>query len=124
MHDEVFVMDASEGFAGDFINLKEVVQLCGGVVLAAVTIALWLDWAEIFFVFCVLDIDATVERIKGAIASLAGWADTVEGVAAVEYAIEEVAWFAAHAKKMAWFILRQDFVGEFDDIWGFVLGSI
>ena len=56
---------------------------------------------------------------------MASRGDAVESVAAVLGANKEVARFGAHAEEMAWLIVRNDFVGEFDNIGSFgCLGSV
>lgn len=58
--------------------------------------------------------------IESAVAGLAGRGDTVESVATKLGTDEEVAWFGAHTEEMARFILRENFISEFDDIGGFL----
>ena len=63
--------------------------------------------------------------IESAVAGLAGRGDTVESVATIFSADEKIARFGAHTEKMAWFILRENFISEFDDIGGFLgFGSV
>ena len=57
---EVFVVNAGEGFAGDFVNLEEVVEIGGGIILAAIAVAFWIDRAEVFFILGVFNINAAV----------------------------------------------------------------
>ena len=105
LYDEVFVVNAGEGFAGDFISLEEVMEVGSGEVLAAITFAVFVNWLKIFSKSGVFDVDAAVFGINCAIAGLSGWTNAVEGVAAIECAVEEVARFAAHAEKVARLVL-------------------
>ena len=91
-------MDTSKGFASNFVNFIEVMQVCCVVVFTTVAITLWVEWLEHFAIFGLADINAAIWRIKCAVASLAGRGDTVKSVAAVHSADEEVAWLGAHAK--------------------------
>lgn len=124
LYNEVLVVNAGEGFAGDFIGLEEVMEVGSREVLATITFAVFVNWPKIFSKSGVFDVDAAVFGINCAVAGLSGWTNTVEGVAAIECAIEEIAWFATHAEKVARLVLWQDFVSELNDIWCFVFGSI
>lgn len=124
LYDEIFVVNASEGFAGDFIGLEEMMEVGGREVLTAITFAVFVNWPKIFSKSGVFDVDTAVFGINCAVAGLSGWTNTVEGVAAIECAVEEVARFAAHAEKVARLVLWQDFVSELNNIWCFVFGSI
>ena len=117
--DETFVMNTGESFAGDFVDFIKMVEVGGSVVLAAVTVAVWIERREICAIFGVLDINATMWRVKRAVTGLAGWGDAVESVAAVHSANKQIAWFATHAKQMTWLIVRKDFVRELDHVGGF-----
>ena len=96
--DEAFVVDAGESLAGDFVDFIKMVEVGGSVVLAAVTVAVWIEWCEICAIFGILDVDAAVWGVERAVASLAGWGDAVESVAAIHGANEQIARFAAHAE--------------------------
>ena len=124
LYDEVLIVNAGEGFAGDFIGLEEVMEVGGREVLATIAFTAFVDWLKIFSKSGVFDVDAAVFGINCAVAGLSGWTNAVEGVAAIECAVEEVARFAAHAEKVARLVLWQDFVSELNDIWCFVFGSI
>lgn len=115
---ETLVMDAGEDFAGDFVDLKEMVKVGGGVMLAEFAVAIGVERFEHFAVFGVANVDAAVWCVEGTVASHAGRADAVEGVAAVFDAEEEVARFAAHAEEVAWFVGWEVAIAEFEDFFG------
>ena len=106
LYDEVLVVDAGEGFAGDFISLEEMMEVGSREVLTTITFAALVDRPKIFSKSSVFDVDAAVFGINCAVAGLSGWTNAVEGVAAIECAVEEVARFAAHAEKVARLVLR------------------
>ena len=118
--DEAFVVDAGEGFAGDFVDFEKVVKVSGGEILAEITVAIWVDWLEELAEAGIFDVDAAVRRVEGAVTSLASRGDAVESIAAIFGADEKIARLGTHAEEMAWFILGDDFVGEFDNIGSFV----
>ena len=118
--DEAFVVDAGESFAGDFVDLEKMMEIGCGEVLAEVAVTIWVDWCEELAEAGIFDVDAAVRGIEGAVTGLAGWSNAVESIAAILGANEEIAWFGTHAKEMTRFVLGDDFVGEFDNIGGFV----
>ena len=80
---KAFVVNAGESFAGDFVNFEEMMEIGGGEVLAKITVAIWVERSEHFAVFGILDINAAVWGVEGAVAGLASWGDAVESIAAV-----------------------------------------
>lgn len=118
--DEAFVVDAGKGFASDFVNFEKMMEIGGSEILAKVAITVRIDWREELAEAGIFDVDATVRRIEGAVTGLAGWSNAVESITAILGADEKVARFGTHAEQMARFILGDDFVGELDDIGGFV----
>lgn len=118
--DEAFVVNAGKGFAGDFADFEKMVKIGGGEILAKVAITIRIDWLEELAEAGIFDINATMRRIEGAVTGLAGWSNTVESITAIFGADEKIARLGAHTKEMARFVLRNDFVGKFDDIGSFV----
>ena len=86
--DETFVMNTGESFAGDFVDFVEMMKIGSSVVLAAVTVAVWIERREICAIFGVLDINATMWRVERAVTGLAGWSNAVESIAAIHGADE------------------------------------
>lgn len=124
-NDKMFVMDASEGFAGDFVDFVEMVQVGGSVIFTTVTVAGRVEGREHFAVFGIANIDAAVWGIEGAVAGLASGGNAVKSVATILGADEEIARFGTHAEKMARLILGENLVSELDDIGSFFgFGSV
>ena len=115
----MFIVDAGESFASDFVDLVEMMQIGGCVIFTTVTVAIRINRRELLAVFGVTNIDAAMWRIKRTVASLAGWGDTVKSIATIHGANEKIARFRAHAEKMARFVVRDNFVGELDDFGSF-----
>ena len=42
-HNEAFVVDAGESFAGDFVDFIEVMEICCVVIFTTIAIAVWFD---------------------------------------------------------------------------------
>lgn len=108
--DKVFVVDAGESFGGDFVDFEEVVKVGFVVVFTTFTGAGWVDGREIGAEASIFDIDAAVFGVESTVSSHAGGTDAIKGVAAVFDAEDEVAGFAAHTKKMAGLLDRENFV--------------
>ena len=85
---KAFVMDAGEGFAGDFVNFVEMMKIGRGVVLAAVAVAVWVERREVGAIPGILNINAAMRSVESAVAGLAGWGNAVESVAAIHSANE------------------------------------
>ena len=79
-------MNTSKSFAGDFVYFVEMMQICSVVISTTIAIAIWVNWRELGAIFCILDINAAVRSVEGAVASLAGRGNAVESIAAVHSA--------------------------------------
>ncbi len=79
----MFVMDTSESFASNFVDFIEVMQIGGCVIFTTIAVAFWIDRRELFAIFGITDIDATIWSIECAVASLASWSDAIESIAAI-----------------------------------------
>ena len=108
MDDKALVVDTGEDFGGDFVGFEEVVEVGARVILTTFAVAVGHEWGEIGAVFSVLDVNSAILSIEGAIPSHAGGADTVESIAAVFGADEEVQWLLAHTEEVARFVLWEN----------------
>ncbi len=79
----MFIMNAGEGFASNFVDFIEVMQVCGGVIFTTITVAIGIERRELLAIFSVTNIDATIWGIECAVASLASWCDAIESIAAI-----------------------------------------
>ena len=86
--------------------------------LAEFAVAVWIKWLEHLAIFGIANINAAIWRVEGAVAGHAGWADTVESIAAIFDAEEEVARFATHTEEVAWLIDRKVAITEFENFFG------
>ena len=120
MDNETLVMNAGEGFAGDFVDFEKMVKIGSGEILAKITVAIRVDWLEELAEAGIFDINATMWRIERAVTSLAGWSNAVESITAIFGANEEIARFGAHTKEVARFVLRDNLIGELDNVSSFV----
>ena len=84
----MFIMNAGEGFAGNFVDFIEMVKIGGGVIFTTIAVAIGIGRRELLAIFSVTNIDATMWSIECAVASLASWGDTIESIAAIHGANE------------------------------------
>lgn len=115
----MFIVDAGESLAGNFVDFVEVMEIGSGVIFTAIAVAGGVEWFEHLAIFGIAYINATVWRIEGAVAGLARGGDAIESVATVFNANKEITRFGAHTKEVARFVVRDNFVGEFDNVGGF-----
>ena len=115
---KMFIVDAGKSFACNFVDFIEVVKVSGCVIFTTVAVASGVEWFEHFAVFGIANVDAAVWSVESTVTGLASRGDAIKRVAAILGANEQVSRFGAHAEKMTWFVLRENFVGKFDDVGG------
>ena len=83
MDDKIFVMNASKNLSGDFVGLKQMVEVGACVIFTTFTVTVWFERGEVVSVFGVFDINSAVFSIERTVARHTSWADAVESIAAI-----------------------------------------